>query len=230
MSDKPRLLDTFCKAGGAGMGYHRAGFEVVGVDIEAQQNYPFEFIKGDAIEYIRQHGHEFDAIHASPPCQRYSALKRFARQEHKALVAPTREALELLGKPYVIENVPGAPLINPIILCGSMFNLHTGEWGLKRHRLFECNFYILMSMECNHRSKSIGLFGDKARDTGAEKRHYSKPKATRGKPTDVKRSFTQAQEAIGIGWMNIKELCQAVPPAYTEYIGKQLLAQLKATQ
>lgn len=132
---KPILLDTFCKAGGAGMGYHLAGFEVVGVDIEPQKHYPFEFHKADALEFIAQHGHEFDVIHASPPCQFGSeATPMAARANHENLIPATREALKHAGRPYVIENVENVRvwLKNPVMLCGSMFNLPV--W---RHRYFE---------------------------------------------------------------------------------------------
>ena len=114
------------------MGYSRAGFEVVGVDIAAQPRYPFEFIQGDAIEYVKEHGHEYDAIHASPPCQAYTNAQKIMRNDHPELLEPTREALNATGLPWVIENVPGAPLIEPIELCGGMFGLRT-----YRHRLFE---------------------------------------------------------------------------------------------
>jgi hypothetical protein len=131
---KPRLLDMFCGAGGCSMGYLRAGFEVTGVDLHPQPHYPFRFIQADAIAYCRKHGHEYDVIHASPPCQAYSITKNLktAKTSHPDLVAATRAALIRTRKPYVIENVPGSPLINPLMLCGSMFGL-----GVIRHRLFE---------------------------------------------------------------------------------------------
>ena len=118
-----RLLDLFCCAGGAGKGYVDAGFEVVGVDIDPQPNYPFEFHQADAIEFVSAHGHEFDAIHASPPCQAFSKTKTLHDNEHPDLIEPTREALIATGKPWVIENVVGAPLINPIKLTGQHFGM-----------------------------------------------------------------------------------------------------------
>jgi DNA (cytosine-5)-methyltransferase 1 len=130
-----KLLDTYCGAGGCAVGYHRAGFEVVGVDINPQPRFPFEFHQGDAIEYIREHGHEFDVIHASPPCQRFSeATPMERRDKHPDLIAPTREAMQATGKPYVIENVENAraELANPVKLCGTMFGL-----PIWRHRYFE---------------------------------------------------------------------------------------------
>ena len=139
---KPRLLDLFCGAGGAGMGYHRAGFDVVGVDLNPQPRYPFEFHQADALDYAREHGREFDAIHASPPCQAYSLASRQWRirgRKYPVLIAKTRELLNAMAKPFVIENVPGAPLINPTVLYGTMFGLMT-----MRPRLFETSFAIPM--------------------------------------------------------------------------------------
>lgn len=222
-----KLLDLFCGAGGAGYGYHLAGFDVVGVDIEPQPNYPFEFVQGDALEYLKLHGDRFDAIHASPPCQTYSVLSHLARKTHKALVPETRELLLETGKPYVIENVPGAPLINPIVLCGTMFGLQTSDGAqLRRHRLFETSIDILLLVPpCGHTGRTIGIFGDKARDTGEEKRHYSKPKETRGAPPEtILFSLEEARKAMGVDWMSYKELSQAIPPAYTKYIGGLLIA------
>lgn len=224
-----KILDLFCGAGGAGMGYSLAGFDVVGVDINPQKNYPFEFIQGDALEYAKEHGHEFDAIHASPPCQAYSCLAHLSSGKHRAMVPETRELLLAIGKPYVIENVPGAPLINPVTLCGSMFNLKTPCGAkLKRHRLFEANFNI-EPLDHDHKKgeRTIGIFGDKARDTAMEKRHYSKPKETRGRPPKILFSHDYARCAMGADWMTIKELSQAIPPAYTKYIGNQLISALK---
>jgi DNA (cytosine-5)-methyltransferase 1 len=147
--------------------------------------------------------------------------------KHPRLIEPTRERLKSTGKPYIIENVPGAPLLNAFTLCGSSFGLETpSHYQIRRHRLFETNFDILMVPPCQHGSRTIGLFGDKARDTGQEKRHYAKPKDTRGEPLGVKISQQDAFIAMQIVWMNIKELCQAIPPAYTEYIGKELMKVL----
>lgn len=221
-----RILDLFCGAGGAGMGYFQAGFDVIGVDINHQKNYPFEFHQADALEFLKKHGHEFDLIHASPPCQRYSCLSHLANRKHKAMIPEVREILIKIGKPYVIENVPGSPLINPAVLCGSMFGLKT-ECGakLRRHRLFETSFHV-DKLKCNHKKgeRTIGIFGDKARDTAAEKRHYLKPKETRGNPPhDILFSHESARLSMGINWMTMKELSQAIPPAYTKYIGEQYL-------
>lgn len=204
---KPRLLDLFCGAGGAAMGYHRAGFDVVGVDIEPQPRYPFEFVQGEALEYCTVYGKEFDAIHASPPCQRYSTMtKRWNKQmSHQDLVSATRSVIEETRKIYIIENVVGAPLANPITLCGSMFGI-----AVRRHRLFESNVF-LMSLKCRHETQGsiIGVYGHAG---GSSRRD------------GLKFSGTDAwRDAMGIDWMTGKELAQAIPPAYTEWIGKQLI-------
>jgi DNA (cytosine-5)-methyltransferase 1 len=223
---KPRLLDLFCGAGGASMGYHRAGFEVVGVDIKPQKNYPFEFHMEDALEYPLD---GFDVVHASPPCQVYSRLKHLSGGQHKGFIQCIRERLSENKKPYIIENVIGAPLINPVMLCGSMFGLKT-ECGaqLLRHRLFEINPILILTPQCHHSGgRTISVYGDKARDTAAEKRHYLKPKEWRGgPPANILFTLEDAREAMGCSWMSFKELSQAIPPAYTEYIGRQLIEYL----
>ena len=206
----PRLLDLFCGAGGAAMGYHQAGFDdIVGVDIKPMKRYPFTFVQGDALEYVAIHGHEFDAIHASPPCQAYSKMSQVNNNEYADLVAVTRAALIATNKPYVIENVPGAPLINPLTLCGTMF-------GLKviRHRLFESSPVIWFPpATCRH-------------DTGGMKKAGRGPSpngfwsiAGKGGGYDTKRGW---QKAMGINWMILTELAQAIPPAYTKFIGGHL--------
>jgi DNA (cytosine-5)-methyltransferase 1 len=201
------------------MGYHRAGFEVVGVDIESQKNYPFEFVQGDAIEYIREHGHEFDVIHASPPCQAFCDLKdMYNAKSHLDLLTPTRAALKAVGKPYVIENVPGAPMQNYITLCGTAFGLGTDSAELWRHRLFEVVPPILLVPPCAHRRKPrvIGVYGGHGRD--------------RRRTVNTQDFSTDAQrQAMGIDWMTGAELSQAIPPAYTEWIGKRLLEVLNDT-
>lgn len=204
---KPRLLDLFCGAGGAGMGYHRAGFDVTGVDINPQPRYPFAFIQGDALEYVRQHGHEFDAIHASPPCQAFTSLQGRWRREYPDLIAATRAEIQGTGRPYVIENVAGAPLINPLMLCGSMFDLR-----VIRHRLFECSPSIWWSPgDCTHPRGAVGRRGHLGdREWMTVTGHFS----------DV----AKARVVMGIDWMAQRELSQAIPPAYTEWIGRQLLA------
>jgi DNA (cytosine-5)-methyltransferase 1 len=145
---KPRLLDLFCCAGGAGVGYSRAGFEVVGVDINPQPRYPFEFVQADALNLDADFIATFDAIHASPPCQSYSDLAKRNGNAHEwpRLIEPVRELLVSTGLPYVIENVDGAPLIDAVVLCGTMFP----RLRVLRHRLFEANFTILTPPHQKH--------------------------------------------------------------------------------
>jgi hypothetical protein len=207
----PRLLDLFCGAGGAAMGYHRAGFEVVGVDINPQPHYPFEFHQADAMTYPLE---GFDAIHASPPCQKFSITANLARAQGKKasevdLLTPIRPLLEATGLPYVIENVKGAPLRDPLTLCGSTFGL-----GVRRHRLFESNIAFLGSGPCRHQEQGrpIGIYysiGDEIPQGGK-----------------TAASLEEGQAAMGIDWMTWKELKEAIPPAYTEWIGRQLLAAI----
>jgi len=210
---RPILLDLFCCAGGAAMGYYRAGFDVVGIDNKPQKHYPFMFEQADALEYARLHGHEFDAIHASPPCQRYSVCTPTAhKQNHPDLIAPTRAILQSLGKPYVIENVAGARnlLINPMMLCGSMFGLNI--W---RHRYFEIfPIALILTPPCNHSFVPIKISG-----IGNV---YIDGKRQKRSSVNVMRS------AIGIDWMLQKEIYEAIPPAYTEFIGKYLISIIKA--
>ena len=217
---KPLLLDTFCKAGGAGMGYHRAGFRVIGVDIEPQPNYPFMFIQADAVEFIERFGNQFDAIHASPPCQAHSRIasigvaRNGAYPEHQDLIAPTREALKTAGRPFVIENVVGAPLIDPITLCGSMFE------GLKvyRHRLFECSFSIDAPKHEPHRDRTPSA------GNGISPKGFISVCGSGGvKGMTSKEIIEYWSMAMGIDWMTRKELAQAIPPAYTEFIGRRLI-------
>lgn len=190
------------------MGYYRAGFDVVGIDIEPQKNYPFEFHQADAIEYIAEHGHEFDVIHASPPCQVYSKTNFLSNGNHPDLVAIARKVLLSTRKPYVIENVPGAPLINPIVLIGPMFGLMT-----IRPRLFECNFELplILSLVPGFKQTKMGRYSP-------------------GEYIQVVGNFSgvdYARQAMDINWMTRDELAQAIPPAYTEWIGRQLLRLLE---
>ena len=222
---RPRLLDLFCGAGGAAMGYHRAGFEVVGVDVRPQPNYPFEFHQMDALE---AGWYGFDAIHASPPCQAYSVLRHAA--EHKGsdyvdLVDETRDLLRSTGLPYVIENVPGAPLDASVVLCGSMFGLGANGRQLRRHRLFESNV-PMMSSPCNHQGEAIGVYGGgpTGRYTfgnGAKKDYYNRRGGYQG-------TIAEKREAMGIDWMNAREINQAIPPAYTEWLGAYLLQAVRS--
>ena len=227
---KPRLLDLFCGAGGAAMGYHRAGFEVVGVDIEPQPDYPFEFHQADALdvlESIRDGGHWYyeighiDAVHASPPCQAYSETQKLHGKRHPRLIEPTRELLYSIGNlPYVIENVVGAPLANPIVLCGSSFGL-----AVKRHRLFECDPFYTLAPPCQHPTeKKYPTHARKDKAQLSEFVHVYGTGGGAGKDIDLWRW------AMDVPWMQTKaEIAEAIPPAYTQFIGEQLMAHLKAT-
>ena len=215
---RPRLLDLFSGAGGAAVGYHRAGFDVTGVDIKPQPRYPFKFVQADALEYVAEHGHEFDFIHASPPCQKFSAYRRSMPErgdEHYVnLIPDTRAALIASGLPYVIENVPGAPLIEPMMLCGSSFSL-----DVRRHRLFESNLFLL-GQPCNHAWQTPRF------DRGS--RHIRPNDRCTVAVGEWRIPLKLQQQAMGIDWMSVSELSQAIPPAYTEYIGEQLLWHLEA--
>ncbi len=208
---KPLLLDLFCGAGGAAVGYHRAGFEIVGVDIEPQPHYPFEFHQADALEYPLD---GFDVIHASPPCQDHSMLKNSAGEHGTGwMLEATINRLRHHGRPFVIENVVGAVLPTAIELCGSSFGLGAAGFDLSRHRRFECSFPI-MAPPCGHRrGKTLGVYGH-----GTNSWHRLK----------LGRCIREAEkrQAMGIDWMTRGELSQAIPPAYTEYIGRQLMAIL----
>lgn len=197
------------------MGYHRAGFDVVGVDIEHQPNYPFEFHRRDALRLDPSFLAGFDAIHASPPCQAYSDLAARNGNAHEwpRLIEPVRDMLESAGKPYVIENVEGAPLINYIVLCGTMFD----ELRVLRHRLFETNFFVLAPPHGPH---------PKVHTHDKRKSHYGKTcewrdyvQVTGGGNCTV----AAAQDAMGIDWMTKRELNEAIPPAYAEHIGRFLI-------
>lgn len=216
---RPRLLDLFCCEGGAAEGYRRAGFDVVGVDIVAQPRYPFEFHQADALEFLAEHGHEFDAIHASPPCQAYSDLKSsWNAKEHPELVEPTRDALRALGRPWVIENVEGAPLRNTLRLCGSMFGLGIPGFQLRRHRLFELSEDVFgLQPSCHHVGAVVGVYGDHLRSRG----HWRK-----GADFPGQDKVKLASEALGIDWMSWHGLSQSIPPAYTEFIGSYLMAAI----
>ena len=216
---RPLLADLFCCAGGAAMGYHRAGFDVVGFDIKPQPRYPFKFVQCDALEVDLS---AFDAVHASPPCQGYSwAAKRWTGVDRAYLIEPTRAMLKASGLPYVIENVPGAPLVNPARLCGEMFGLN-----VIRHRNFETNWMLMVPDHKPHRRPVTR----KARD-GSERvvqRSAYCTVAGHGGESDSFR-FEDWQAAMGMDWTSRDELTEAIPPAYTQFIGTQLLAILAST-
>lgn len=229
---RPRLLDLFCCAGGAAMGYHQAGFDVVGVDIRPQPRYPFEFIQADCLGLDPAFVASFDAVHASPPCQAHTAMKTMPdARPHVDLIAQTRAMLRASGLPYVIENVPGAPLHNYFMLCGTMFGLGVADADLQRHRIFEMeNPPLVAPMHCAHGrraqrywrtrtgrrpARTIGIYGEGCRDS---RRKYDK--------TIPEFTVVDGREAMGCPWMTIAELCEALPPAYTRWIGKHLMRLL----
>lgn len=196
------------------MGYHRAGFEVVGVDIKPQPRYPFTFIQADAMTFPLD---GYDVIHASPPCQRYSSATANP-EKHPDLYKPVQTRLRTSGVPWIIENVIGAPCNHRIMLCGSMFDLmQDGEW-IQRHRNFETS-WLMFQIQCRHpigRSPILVTGHCFIKEIRNIKKH------SRQGPFDL------CQRLMGIDWMTRYELTQAIPPAYTEFIGKQLIATLEA--
>lgn len=215
---RPRLLDLYCCAGGASVGYARAGFDVRGVDHVAQPDYPYPFTLGNA---LRVDLDGVDVAHASPPCKAHTPLRHTARPglfdpPHLDLIGPTRDRLIAAGIPYVIENVPGARavLLDPVCYCGSSFAL-----PVRRHRWFESNV-PLTAPPCDHASQPVvvGVYGSGGADAG---------RAARGGGGGVKVSGAAAAAALGIDWTtDQRRLSQAIPPAYTEHIGRQLLDAL----
>lgn len=226
----PKLLDLFCCEGGAGAGYARAGFEVVGVDVTPQPRYPFEFRQMDALSIDPKWiAANFDAVHASPPCQAYSVSKNAHNSNHPMLVEPTRALLKATGLPYVIENVIGAPLEAPMLLCGTMFGLSTPDDDgqhliLRRHRLFESNRWLSAPSHCICADLKVrgfrvaGAYGGGS----ANKVHAKNVRHGGYTPSKARRV-----ELIGADWMTLHGLSQSIPPAYTEWVGRQLLATME---
>lgn len=195
-----RVLDLFCGGGGASMGYHQAGFDVVGVDINYQPLYPFKFYRADALTFDLE---GFDLINASPPCQRFSKISYSwpDADRHPDLLNPILKRLQGSGKWYVVENVPGAPLPGAVMLCGSMFGL-----GVQRHRLFRANF-VIEQPKCSHNDYCVSVSGN-----------------GRNQQLGIKQpTIDEKQRAMGIDWLTTKPLGQAIPPAYTKYIAQQYL-------
>ena len=210
-----KLLDLFCGAGGASYGYAKAGFEVTGIDLKHGKRYPFDYIRGDVMDYITDMDflRSFNVIHASPPCQTFSATKHLRNAQGKStskldLVEPVRNALIESGIPYIIENVEGAPLINPVLVCGSAFELK-----VRRHRLFESSL-ALVGTKCDHKKqgKPVGIYGS-MRDEIPNGGHTAK-------------TMAEANEAMGIDWMIWGELVESIPPVYTAFLGLQIKEQL----
>ncbi|GGR86875.1 hypothetical protein Snoj_66460 [Streptomyces nojiriensis] len=210
--DRPLLLDAFCCQGGAGMGYHRAGFDVTGVDITAQPRYPLGFHQGEALDFIRAFGEGFDFIHASPPCQRYSRAQKIQGRPHPDLIAPLREALQATGRPWVIENVEEAApeLRNPVAMCAAVFGMRT-----YRHRLFETGGGFTFTPPA-HQAHTVPLTKMGRPRRAGEFAHYV------GNFPGV----AEARTDMGVPWMNRDGIRECVPPAYTQHIGRQALAFL----
>jgi len=206
-----KLLDLFCGAGGASAGYAAAGFDVHGVDLKHGKRYPYTYVRADVLDVLRDKNYldQFDVIHASPPCQTHSITQHLRNAQGKTtskldLIPQTRAALIESGKPYIIENVPGSPLINPIQLCGSSFGLK-----VRRHRLFESNMPLEGSV-CNHKlqGRPVGVYGSLNDEI---------PKGGKTAAT-----IDEARNAMGISWAIWTELVEAIPPAFTEYLGGQI--------
>lgn len=216
----PRMLDLFCGAGGAAVGYHRAGFDVVGVDIAPQPNYPFEFHQGDALEYLAAHWDEYDVVHGSPPCQASCNLTTGtnAGREYQQLIPATRAALAATGLPTILENVQGSDLRRDLTLCGEMFGL-----AVIRHRYFELGGWQgVAPAHKAHRGRVAGM------------RHgqwFTGPYFAVYGEGGGKGSVPEWQQAMGIDWTDDRhEIAEAVPPRYTEFIGAQLSEHLAAVR
>lgn len=208
-----RILDLFCGAGGCSAGYSDAGFEVVGVDTAPQPNYPFEFVQADALTFPLD---GFDAVHASPPCYAHSDLRTMASADNIGtgfMLLEVQHRLRAQSLPYVIENVEGARMKEPVTLCGSMFNLHCGDGWLKRHRLFECSFPVVQP-RCDHPRDGwvIGVYGGGG-----------------GGGHGIHGTAYECRTAMGTPWMTKREMNQAIPPIYTRYVGDFLRRYLDVT-
>lgn len=220
-----RLLDLFCGAGGAALGYYRAGFEVTGVDLHPQPRFPqfMTFVQGDAMEVLAGKGPvnpaDFDAVHASPPCQAYSDALKHLASGYPELIEPVLEAFSGLEIPWVVENVPGSPLPprsnlfgeEGLLLCGSMFGLQ-----VQRHRLFQMSFPVDPPRLCDHSRKVMN-----PHNAGARKAW----RKLLGEGVPIERTW---REEMGVGWMNSEEGREAIPPAYTQHIGYYMRTYLNA--
>ncbi|MFB7261080.1 SAM-dependent methyltransferase [Streptomyces nojiriensis] len=211
---RPLLLDAYCCQGGAGMGYHRAGFKVTGVDKDAQPRYPLGFHQAEALNYIAKFGAGFDFIHGSPPCQHDTDCQRIQNNTHPDLIAPTRAALNATGRPWVMENVRGAAhkMHQPVMLCGAMFGLRT-----YRHRYFETGGGFTLPQP-PHPAHTV-------------------PQAKMGRPIpdgwygQFVGNFSGvglARQVMEVPWMNRDGIRECIPPAYAHWIGAHALAHLAA--
>jgi DNA (cytosine-5)-methyltransferase 1 len=217
VSTRFRAADLYCGAGGAGMGIHRAGFDVEGWDIKQSLSYPFRRRIGDALDADLT---GFDFVWASPPCQSHSALRHlYPEKEYACFIDRTRDKLKAWGGPYIIENVPGAPLLNPVQLCGSTFGLQ-----VRRHRIFESNVPLVVP-PCNHvvQGRPIDVSGNGGR-------RINRRPDDHGGSTNHPRNIREAQRAIGIEWMCREEIAQAIPPAFSEFLCRQVAAYLRRSQ
>lgn len=214
---KHRILDLFCCQGGAAAGYAAAGFDVVGVDLDDQPRYPYEFYRADALAFLADNRdwirRTFAAVHASPPCQGYSNTQRIQGNAHPDLVDRVRELLDWVGLPWVIENVEGAPLRDPITLCGARFGLRT-----YRHRLFETGGELTLTAPAHpEHTAPLRKMGRPPRD---------------GDMIHAVGNFSGVslvRDDWCVPWMNRDGIREAIPPAYTEWVGARLLAHLSAS-
>ena len=215
-----KLLDLFCGAGGCSVGYNRAGFDVVGVDIEPHADYPFELILADAVKVATDTAFlsQFDVVHASPPCPRYSVATKATgtSDNHPDLVPVMRDLLNAWGGIWVMENVPGAPMPTAVTICGKAMGL---QW-IKRHRLFESNVLLFSpGCACDNRG-TVSVFGhsgeDRRKSAGGVRKHVP---------------IAEVRDLMGVPWMRSRDdIADAIPPAYTEYLGHQLAAHVEAAR
>lgn len=222
MASEPVLIDFFCKAGGASVGYHRAGFRVIGVDKDPQPNYPFEFVRGDAIDLFDDlvRWYRPAAVAGSPPCQKHSRLRTRTQRDYPDFIEPFRAKCRASSLPYVIENVEGAPLISPVVMCGSMVGRPRVDGLLfKRHRLFECNFQCPTPPDDCRGELTINVHG------GGGYRERRGPNGERIGHGN-KASAAEAALLLGIDWMTVDEMNEAIPPTYTKHIGGRLREHL----
>lgn len=211
---RPLLIDACCCAGGASMGYHRAGFRVIGVDIDPQPDYPFDFVQADAVQYVADNAHRAAAVHASPPCQSHSALTKGTNRgrEYPDLIPQFRALFAELDIPTVIENVSGAPIRRDLTLCGEMFGLN-----VIRHRHFELDrITVTQPFHVKHRGRVAGWRHGVYHDGP-----YVAPYGDGG----GKGSVADWQRGLGIDWTaSRRSLAEAIPPAYTELVGRAILS------